>query len=563
MHRASRVAELGAVLLVLTTLVGCAIDGPDFAEQRHPTANFKVDTPADKFLMQGLKEARAGRWQEAQSIFGSLLRHDLRNSRLQFLNALAYEQLARRNEPELFDLARVGYRNAIDFSRGNYWAQLHLGFLELDRGNFAAAQAAFGGAVRDQPERWEGLFGLGAASYYAGDTLGAALAAERARTVAPSNPLVLRLAAFTLAATGEDPHPTLKSYTSIAGDDVYVTKRVNEIMRDVRLAQLLEPQTAAPPSAATTTAESTQNQVTVDVTIVLSSLLKIENRGVNLFDGLSAQYSLDNSLSSTRDSGSPYSSVRAITQTISVPVLNYNLNLFNDSGQFYQVLARPTLTAFVGRESEFFAGRTVNVTVSGVNLGALQPIDVGVGLNVTPESIDGRKVTFKVSASRSFLSREEIGTFNESLTTFKQLVSATAEVEFGQTLLLSALSESVQDSNFSRVPILGRIPGPNLLTSQNSKANRRESLLILLTPTRPAAIQTSLDGSIRPSELENLLKFWKEVVDPNASVDAITKRLSASRFFSSGEAGDIRWSGARTQRLLDEALEENVNLARR
>jgi type II secretory pathway component GspD/PulD (secretin) len=186
-----------------------------------------------------------------------------------------------------------------------------------------------------------------------------------------------------------------------------------------------------------------------------------------------------------------------------------------------------------------------------------------VGLKVTPEAVDGKKVTFRVAASRSFLSREEIGTFNESLTTFKQVVSATAEVEFGQTLLLSALSESVQDANFSRVPVLGSIPGPNLLLSQTSKANRRESLLILLTPSRPATITTSVDGALRQSELESLLKFWKETVDPVASVEAITKRLSASRFFNSGEAGDIRWSRALSTGLLNEALDENVSLARR
>lgn len=557
MHR----TRMGVLLAAVAALATLAVGGCTAA--KHAPARAVRAGSNDAQLTQGLRAARAQRWAEAQTIFASLLRHDVRNARLQFLNGLAYEQLAQQGGQDLLDLARVGYRNAIDFARGNYWAHLHLGFLELERGEYAAAQEAFAGAVKDQPERWEALFGLGVASYYAGDLRAAGLAAGKVQVLAPNNAEAARLAAFVLAARGERElaEHAMRAYGELRPADRRFARRVREVMRYAALAQ--ETSDASPLSSAASTSAAAPNQIMIDVTIVLSSLLNVENRGVNLFDGLTVQYGLTNTFTTNRTTGSPSVANRSITQTISVPTLNYNLNLFNDSGQFYQVLARPTLTAFVGRESEFFAGRTVNVTVSGVNLGALQPIDVGVGLKVTPESIDGRNVTFRVSASRSFLSREEIGSFNESLTTFKQLVSATAEVELGQTLLLSALSEAVQDSSTSRVPVLGSIPGPNLLFSQSSKKQRRESLLVLITPTLPALIETSSSGALRPSELESLLKFWKEVVEPQSSIEAITRRLSGSRFFKGAESGDLYWSGVRTSALIDEALAENVHLARR
>jgi Flp pilus assembly protein TadD len=526
--------------------------------------------PWEAQLVRGSQAATSRQWEEAGTAFSSLLRHDVRNARLQFLNGLTYDRLGREKDRTLLDLARVGYENAARFAPGDYWARLYLGFLELERGEWSAAQAAFAAAVKERPQRFEALYGLGVASYYAGDSLTARLAAAKAHELQPANADAARLHALALATDGESEsaREAANGYKRLLGADVKnaaaFDARFESIVRQVggtRIAQASAPAELRVADAAAVANDD--KQVTIDVTIILSSLLKVENRGVNLFDGLAVQYGGENRLTSNRASGIPYTSTRSITSTITVPTLTYNLNLFNDSGQYYQVIARPTLTAYLERESDFFAGRTVNVSVSGVNLGTLQPIDVGVGLKVTPEVIAGKKITFRVSASRSFLSREEIGTFDESLTTFKQLVSATAEVELGQTLLLSALSESVQDANFSRVPGLGQIPGPNMLFNRRSTANRRESLLILLTPTRPSTIQTTSEGMLRPAALDDLLKFWSQLVDPVSSVEAITKRLGASRFFRGGQTGDVRWNHALTQNLLDEAITENVESARR
>lgn len=578
--RRTRAAGIGMVSVLLGA---CAAGGavPGLTQDESMVVGHSRSTrvapeidPWESQLARGLQAASTRKWEEARVAFSSLLRHDVRNPRLQFLNGLTYDRLGREQDRTLLDLARVGYTNAVRLAPGDYWAQLHLGFLELERGEWGAAQDALAAAVKARPQRFEALYGLAVASYYAGDSLTACLSAEKAHSLEPMHADAARLHALALASSGESARARVaaRDYRQLLGKDVKSAAafdaRIESIVRQVALT--VAASESVPPGAPAAGAESPKaevaledKQVTVDVTIILSSLLKVENRGVNLFDGLAAQYGYDNRYASTRSTGLVSTGTRSITSVINVPTLTYNLNLFNDSGQYYQVIARPTLTAYVGRESDFFAGRTVNVSVSGVNLGTLQPIDVGVGLKVTPEIIEGNRITFRVSASRSFLSREEIGTFDESLTTFKQLVSATAEVELGQTLLLSALSESVQDANFSRVPIIGRIPGPNLLFNQRSNANRRESLLILLTPARPAMIRNSSDAVLRPAALDELLKFWGQIVDPVSSVEAITKRLTTSPFFRGAQAGDIRWNRALTRNLLDEAIRENVEGARR
>jgi type II secretory pathway component GspD/PulD (secretin) len=299
----------------------------------------------------------------------------------------------------------------------------------------------------------------------------------------------------------------------------------------------------------------------IDVTIILSSNVQSESRGINLFDGLSLQYGYTNNFSSNRASGQPQTSSRSITSNIAIPQLTYSLNLFNNTGQFYQVLARPSLTAYMGRESEFFAGRTISVGVSGVNLGTIQPIDVGVGLKVTPESVTGNKITFKVHANRSFLSREEVGSFTESLTTFKQLVSATAEVEFGQTLLLSALSEKVRDATYSKTPGLGDVPGVSLLFNDRTALNRTESLLVLVTPMRPTAFESREREN--STTVDQLRGSWQSWIDPRSDVPAVLKRLESQQFFSQAESGDLRWRSVHTPQLMREALEESALLAAR
>lgn len=548
-------AALAAALLCTTALAEPAVLRATAKSLR------QSGDPVERALASVLKDAASGHWPRVQAQLAPLLREDLRNPRLQFLHALAYEQLGRTQDAGYLELARVGYRNAIEFDRGHYWAYLRLGYLDLERAEYLSAQEHFAAAVRQRPERMEALYGLAVAAWHSGDLLVTRLAVDKAQVLQPANADIARLAAFVTAAGGdaETARRSLQPSTDQrhAALDGHVYRRIAEIASHSGVPD-------APAKQATPVADpAAPNQITVDVAIILSSIVSTRSRGVNLFDGLTLQYGGSNNYNANRASGGEWSSSRAITQTIGIPTLNYNLNLFNDGGQNYQVLARPTLTAYLGRESEFFAGRSISVGVSGVNLGQLQPIDVGVGLKLTPESIVGGKVTFRIAASRSFLSREQLGSFQQSLTTFRQNVAATAEVQLGQTLLLSALSESVRDETSSRVPGLGRIPGANLLFAQSSALDRRESLLILVTPQLPLSIATSDQGKPVSTATQALLGVWQQIVDPQASVEAIAGRLGTARFFRRAQTGDARWREVATPALLREALLENVALARR
>lgn len=518
-----------------------------------------------------------GDWSGAQPALASELRGDLRNGYLQFLYALTYDRLGRGGDKAQLEMAQVGYGNALQFAPQNYWARLMSGFLMLERGEYDQAQDSFAAAAYDQPERWEAFYGLGVASYYRGDWALLRLAAQRAQLLAPQQPDALRLAAFALAMEGNPDARRLVQASLREEANAPVLVRDASLLSQRRVEQLLAQNTAGPepqPSPAELPPPALPpvdpKQMLVDVTIILSSEVDGRSRGVNLFDGLRLQYGYNNEYSRferNTESGGLISTVRentrAITSQISIPQLTYNLNLFNDSKQYYGVVARPSLTAYLGRESEFFAGRTINVAVSGINLGQLQPIDVGVRLKLTPEIISRDQVLFRIEATRSFLSRESVGSFEQSLTTFRQSVQATSELAFGQTLILSALSESVNDHSVSKVPIAGDIPGLDVLFKADDLLKRRESLLILVTPALPAVVQLPVDATRRRRNVEELLLHWSRVIDPGSDTGAIVERIKRLRVFGRPKPGDLPYRPAGIDTLTREAIEENLLLAQR
>ncbi|MES2684398.1 MAG: hypothetical protein V4650_12845 [Pseudomonadota bacterium] len=534
-------------------------------------------------------------WVSAQQALAAELRDDLPNGYLQFLYALTYDQQAQAGNRAQLEMAQVGYENAVRFTPQNYWARLMMGYLKLERGEFDAAQDHFAAAALDQPGRWEAFYGLGVASYHRGDLPMLQLAATRSLALAADQPDAQRLAAFSLATQG-DARARLLANNAVqkisvgtdkgAGDSVFLFKRVDELLQGAQLrsqsplipiapgplgqpgSEFYKPDRKSAPTANASGNPDDPNQMVVEVTIILNSQVDTKTRGVNLFDGLRLQYGYANTFSqasNTNDTDGFISrvseSARAITSQISVPQINYNLNLFNDSKQYYGVIARPSLTAYVGRESEFFAGRTISVAVSGINLGELQPVDVGVKLKLAPEAISSDATRFRIEAARSFLSREEIGRFQQSLTTFKQFVQATAELSFGQTLILSALSEQVSDNNNSQVPLAGDVPGLNLLFRNRSDTRRQESLLILVTPSLPSAIELPQDPARRLSNVKELIRYWSQVVDPGSDIGAIVERLQRMPSFRKAKPGDLPYRPLGSEAMLREAIDDNLRLA--
>jgi hypothetical protein len=329
----------GISLVMSSTLIACATGAARPPAGAGPAGDWPL-------AAQALLESR---WSDAQPQLARLLQQDLANGHLQFLHAYSVEQRARREDRAQLEQAQVGYENAVRFAPGYYWSLLHLGFLALERGDHAGAQSRFAEAAMDQPQRWEAFYGLGVASYFRRDLPLLQLAAQRVQQLAPDQVDGLRLAALAQAVSGDPAAITSAQRSAALESDPaqgrYLLRRVAEYSGDPGYspADFYDAETPDVEVRADVAApESVLSQVVVEVTILLSSVLDQANRGVNLFDGLRVLYGYTNTLSQTVSSLGR-DSTRSITSQISTPQLDYSLNLFNDSGQSYSVVARPSI----------------------------------------------------------------------------------------------------------------------------------------------------------------------------------------------------------------------------
>lgn len=525
--------KFSRILLAATMLLpaGCATTAPV-----HMAAAPMLNPTDDAVLRQrGTAALIAGKSTEAVAALSELAARKPRESQAQLMLALAYQQ-AGTSDPESLELALAGYDLALKAEPGNFWAAALGGRAAFDRGRYDLATRRFASAVLARPSDPEALLALSAAAYRSGDATLAAASAERAAALFSSverKAAALRLAALASAAGGEE-DAAKASLGALAAINPAAAQaaapRVEQLARTAPVDQPT-PEGAAPPTVA-------PSQISVDVAIVLAQNTARERIGLNLLDGLRLQYGYNrvDTRRINRGDAATDNLERVITESIGLPQLTYNVNLFNRGGQFYQVVARPSLTAFRGETSEFFVGRTLKVGVSGVNLGQLEQIDIGIELKVTPVEISAEGTRVRVETGRSFLTADPAGTFAEALTTFRQKVVATAEVRFGETLVLSGLSESVDDATFSKTPLLGSLPIAGSLFNERSKTARRDSVLILVTPSSP----TALPGRpwVRADSVERLASLWTEVVDPSSNGRDAANRLRRMRMFTRMTASD-------------------------
>ncbi|GMV45948.1 MAG: hypothetical protein AMXMBFR66_13460 [Pseudomonadota bacterium] len=517
---------------------------------------------------------REGRPDAARALLASALRTQPQNGYLHLLNGLSY-QLADASK-QSSELAQVGYDAAVKFAPGYYWSHYYSALARFGRQDYAGAAEDFSWAILDRPDAAPALAGLAACAYYAGDLPLARLAAERARALAPHDPTRWRAAAYIRAASGDRAGlaPLLaqaKTLASPAGEPVVDDARVAQLLRAAVIAQSAQSGSgaaqgnengaapaAAPPDAAGPPPGSELQQVMVEVTLLLSQDVTKNSVGINLLDGLKLQFGGENRFERTRSSGAETTFSRVVTAALTVPQITYSLNLFNTHDDYYDVVVRPSLVAMLGQQSEFFIGRTLTVGVGGVNTATVQTIDVGTSVKLTPMEITPERTRFRIDTVRSFFVPTPGGTFAQAVTTFKQTVGATAEVEFGKTLILSGLYEAVNVGWTSKVPVLGDIPVANVLFNERSRSQSRDAAIVLVTPRLAGTIETDT-RAFRGETLARLLSLWNELVDPLTDMDAVNDKLrrKITRYFLP-QPGDLRLPAPSDAAVAGQAINETL-----
>ncbi len=556
---ATRLLAAGSVALAL--LSACASDPAHIAPSAFKTRG------EHSGLERAAVALRAGKGPEARELLARELRARPDDGYLHLLNGLTYQ--LESSSPQALELAQVGYDAAARFADGYYWSEYCEGALELAHRRYPAAAERFTRAVREDPTRPEAFNGLATAAYLAGDLEVAWLASRRALTVAPDDPAALRIAIFVAAASGDGTLYTsaLDRARSVAAtrDRIEQQRPRLEALRRTAAFMTADPIAGAPAGGWPTAPVSgdgsatqivDRNQLMIEVTLLLSQGSRTQNIGINLLDGLSLQFS--GQRATRRDSTViPITTQQTLTTALNLPQITYSLNLFNTRQDYYEVIARPSLVASVGQSSEFFIGRTVSVGVSGVNLGTVQPIDVGTSVKVNPIEITDKGAKFRIDVQRSFFTNDIGGNFQQQLTTFKQTVGATVEVDFGRTLILSGLYEGVNVGSSSKVPLLGDVPLMDSVTNSRIHTVNQDAALVLVTPKATGSVATA-PPEFRGEQLRQLMDLWDRMIEPRAGFEAIIGTLQQKMQHFRALAGDVPLPSPTQSSVLSALLDDTL-----
>ena len=588
---------------------------PSVDRMLEDVARSPSDSKVSASIRDGIKAIRKGSYDEAGKSFSAGLRIDPVNGNLHFLNALAYQLGSLSGDQAMLDLAASGYAVALRFDPDNYWASYFLGHVYFAQKRYKDAQNQFSYALLYVPEDAEFLRALATASYYEQSLETGRWAAEKAVANDPLSPSGWRIAALTRAAKGdfngaEEGFLKYQALTGLKADKkyngsvqewttAYLRNRIDDWKAFHRQhpalvqaagagvfkapvqaegkplavagqeenyddsneasasAQSIPPGPApAPFSTATKLDEAEPKMTLVDVVLLSTEESRSQSKGVNLLAGLRATltgtlyaYKYVNARGSAGTSGRS----TTVAPTFALENLSYNLNIWNDGMNKAEVLARPSLLAVENQTSQFYSGAVLHVQLNSNNSdGSLVDVPVGINLSITPTFIDNETIRIKVHADRSFIeSRSEKLGFTSFSQTSKTSVDATAVMKFGETLILSGLSENETTKAKSGVPFLQSIPLLQSLFSNKTEQEMKKSVMILICPQKAHRAAEHLT----PAEAKELRKAMrkgpeavahlkalkaKEGLDSKDNLDTVYEELYKGKYYKEFQSGDLR-----------------------
>jgi len=244
------------MLLLAVAMTGCSSmsgkSSTSFWDGFGKKAETTEPSRTQALMRAGAEYLEKGELENAQTVFNTALKFDLKNAPLHFFNALTYQLKYEKGDAESYALAEAGYRTAIGLDTSLDVAHLQLGRLYMSSKKFIDAKKSFALAVDAKVKApQEALFGMAQASLYSGDAATATWATAELDKLEWKDARLYRLKAFQ-AAVAKKPElvkTMLAQYTALEGnkDEArYVTGRLDQLLAtktsfrpgsDVMLAQ--------------------------------------------------------------------------------------------------------------------------------------------------------------------------------------------------------------------------------------------------------------------------------------------------------------------------------------
>ncbi len=309
------------------------------------------------------------------------------------------------------------------------------------------------------------------------------------------------------------------------------------------------------------------NMALIDVAIIRTEEIFKTNKGVNLLNGLNIFFTGDQLFQAATPFGigavrTPLTANDTLTLKLGTngAGLTYSMNIFNDNFDRNEVIARPTILVEDQKKSSFFSGGTMHIVLEGGSAGSgyMEPIDTGVKLEVTPQFLDSNTLDLNVYVERTFLESElsqvsDILTGTSFAKTSKTTISANLALRYGETMVLSGLSDQEKETLDDKTPGLGELPIIQYFFRNQTKTSSKKTVLVLLTPRRASLNHENgvpIENNREVDDEKSLnVKPLMDWMRPNPNLSAFVKHLGKYEFFNHYRNGDMQlesWTGDET-----------------
>ena len=172
----------------------------------------------------------------------------------------------------------------------------------------------------------------------------------------------------------------------------------------------------------------------------------------------------------------------------SITDLGVLINFLKGDGDS-QILATPSLMTKNNTSSSILVGQNVPIVTGQYtqNDQANSPFqtisrqDIGIILTIQPNIGSNQLIDLLINQEVSEVDTSSAVTTD--VVTTKRSIDTSAVVQSGEVLAIGGLITETSQYNTSKFPILGDIPGLNLLFSQTRESNVRRNLVIFIKPT--------------------------------------------------------------------------------
>ena len=165
--------------------------------------------------------------------------------------------------------------------------------------------------------------------------------------------------------------------------------------------------------------------------------------------------------------------------------LGATLNLLRQNGAL-DIVSEPSILAINNKESSIYVGETISIKTSssvtdgGTTRENFQREDVGLTLKVKPRISNETKVTLEINTILEGVKTTQ--TISGNADTSKKEVKTTAILNNGESVIIGGLIENKIETTNQKVPVLGDIPLFGELFRNDILNNKKNNLVVIITP---------------------------------------------------------------------------------